>query len=131
MPRKFFLRLVVIADKNKVHSQFPIPLINRLEKHYVSATSLLTDEQKRVKRELENWAEEFVTPQMLYKLVNLTLMPDNLLLESCYVVEIAAFLFSASTLALFRKSVSKSSKLTMISFLLPVCGLQECMPIIM
>jgi len=58
----------VIADKNKVHSQFPIPLISRLEKHYLSATSLLTDEQKRVKKDLENWAKEFVTPQIFYKL---------------------------------------------------------------
>jgi len=61
---------VVIADKNKVHSQFPIPLINRLEKHYVSATSLLTDEQKQVKRELENWAQKFVAPQLIYRLEN-------------------------------------------------------------
>ncbi|KAF6041607.1 hypothetical protein EB796_000120 [Bugula neritina] len=62
----FIDRLVVIADKNKVHSQFPIPLINRLEKHYVSATSLLTDEQKRVKRELENWAQKFVPPSSVH-----------------------------------------------------------------
>ena len=55
-------RLVVIADKDKVHTQFPIPLINRLEKHYISATSLLDENQRKVKRELENWAEKFVTP---------------------------------------------------------------------
>ena len=56
-------RLVVIADKNKVHSEFPIPLINRLEKHYVSATSLLSREQKDLKAQLEEWTHRFVTPQ--------------------------------------------------------------------
>ena len=53
---------MVIADKDKVHTQFPIPLINRLEKHYISATSLLDENQREVKQELENWAEKFVTP---------------------------------------------------------------------
>jgi len=59
----FLTRLVVIADKNKVHSQFPIPLINRLEKHYISATSLLNTQQHTVKERIENWATQFVTPQ--------------------------------------------------------------------
>lgn len=58
----FFVRLVLIADKKKVLTQFPIPLINRLEKHYVSATSLLTDWQKQLKIDLEEWATRFVTP---------------------------------------------------------------------
>ena len=52
----------MIADKNKVHTQFPIPLINRLEKHYVSATSLLRPEQRLVKENLERWAGLFTTP---------------------------------------------------------------------
>ena len=57
------VRLVVIADKKKVHEQFPIPLINRLEKHYVSATSLLNDNQKCLTNQLQRWSEKFVTPQ--------------------------------------------------------------------
>ena len=60
---------MVIADKNKVHSQFPIPLINRLEKHYISATSLLNDDQRVVKQNLEEWAQEFVRPQRQYQYV--------------------------------------------------------------
>ena len=67
-------RLVVIADKNKVHTQFPIPLINRLEKHYVSATSLLDSEhkegrQREVKQRLEVWAEKFVKPMLHFRFV--------------------------------------------------------------
>jgi len=58
-------RLVLIADKNKVHSQFPIPLINRLEKHYVSTTSLLTADQKAVKNQLEIWLTKFFQPSKL------------------------------------------------------------------
>ena len=57
-----YFRLVVIAEKNKVHSEFPIPLINRLEKHYVSATSLLSDTQKKLKEDLEKWTKLFVKP---------------------------------------------------------------------
>lgn len=60
-------RLVVIADKNKVHSQFPIPLINRLEKHYISETSLLGPEQREVKDRLEAWAAQFVKPLQRYE----------------------------------------------------------------
>ncbi|XP_067936897.1 E3 ubiquitin-protein ligase rnf213-alpha-like [Watersipora subatra] len=60
-------RLVVIADKNKVHSEFPIPLINRLEKHYVSATSFLTADQKQIKKELEEWAMNFVKPSPFHR----------------------------------------------------------------
>ena len=55
-------RLVLIAEKTKVHKDFPIPLINRLEKHYMSATSLLDANQKEVKKKLENWMGKFVKP---------------------------------------------------------------------
>lgn len=53
----------MIADKNKVYSEFPIPLINRLEKHYVSATTLLSDRQKDCKKVLDDWTAHFVTPK--------------------------------------------------------------------
>ncbi|XP_067940326.1 E3 ubiquitin-protein ligase RNF213-like [Watersipora subatra] len=52
-------RLVLIAEKSKVHSKFPIPLINRLEKHYMSATSLLDEGQKGVRDRLEKWMQKF------------------------------------------------------------------------
>lgn len=60
-------RLVVIADKHKVHTQFPIPLINRLEKHYISATSLLEPEQREVKNRLEEWALKFIKPNLFFR----------------------------------------------------------------
>ena len=53
---------MLIAEKTKVHKDFPIPLINRLEKHYMSATSLLDANQKIAKKRLENWMGKFVKP---------------------------------------------------------------------
>ena len=53
---------MLIAEKNKVHTKFPIPLINRLEKHYMSATSLLDSYEKEAKEKLEQWMRKIVKP---------------------------------------------------------------------
>lgn len=52
-------KLIVVADKQVVYKRFPIPLINRLEKHYLSIDSLLTPEQLDITMDLQKWAEEF------------------------------------------------------------------------
>ena len=57
-------RLVVIADKKRALSQFPIPLINRLEKHYMSAMTLLDPSQRLVRERLEDWLLSFVNPSL-------------------------------------------------------------------
>ena len=36
-------RLILIAEDNEVHHKFPIPLINRLEKHYLGMETMLTE----------------------------------------------------------------------------------------
>lgn len=54
-----FNRLIVIADKDVVYNKFPIPLINRLEKHFLVMSSGLTDAQEQVSRELNAWVEDF------------------------------------------------------------------------
>lgn len=54
----------MIADKRKALSEFPIPLINRLEKHYMSAMTLLSSDQIKIRDALENWLEKFVTPSL-------------------------------------------------------------------
>ena len=54
-----FDRLIVIADKDVVYNKFPIPLINRLEKHFLVMSSGLTDAQEQVSRELNAWVEDF------------------------------------------------------------------------
>ena len=54
-----FNRLIVIADKDVVYNKFPIPLINRLEKHFLVMSSGLTDAQEQLSRELNAWVEDF------------------------------------------------------------------------
>ncbi|XP_073901038.1 E3 ubiquitin-protein ligase RNF213 isoform X4 [Castor canadensis] len=52
-------RLIVIEEKDVVYTQFPVPLINRLEKHYLDIQTVLEDWQRSIVRELARWAQEF------------------------------------------------------------------------
>ncbi|CAK6972178.1 E3 ubiquitin-protein ligase rnf213-alpha-like isoform X5 [Scomber scombrus] len=54
-------RLIVIEEKEVVYEQFPIPLINRLEKHYLDINTVLRDEQKGIAKQLQKWVDDFVT----------------------------------------------------------------------
>ncbi|XP_078611724.1 E3 ubiquitin-protein ligase RNF213-like isoform X2 [Branchiostoma floridae x Branchiostoma japonicum] len=54
-------RLVVVAEKDIVYERFPIPLINRLEKHFLAISTVLTPQQKAIAHRLEGWAEAFAT----------------------------------------------------------------------
>ncbi|XP_034559632.1 E3 ubiquitin-protein ligase rnf213-alpha-like isoform X2 [Notolabrus celidotus] len=54
-------RLIVIEEKEVVYEQFPIPLINRLEKHYVDINTVLRDEQKEIVKQLQGWVDYFVS----------------------------------------------------------------------
>lgn len=54
-------RLIVIEEREVVYKQFPIPLINRLEKHYLDIHTVLKTEQKRMVEELEKWVTLFVS----------------------------------------------------------------------
>uniref|UniRef100_A0A8C4TA23 RING-type E3 ubiquitin transferase n=1 Tax=Erpetoichthys calabaricus TaxID=27687 RepID=A0A8C4TA23_ERPCA len=52
-------RLVVVEDQNKVYTQFPVPLINRMEKHRLDRSADLDFEQRRVLKKLESWVQDF------------------------------------------------------------------------
>ena len=52
-------RLILIADKDKVYDKFPIPLINRLEKHLVTTSTILLPDQQVALRTLQNWIHGF------------------------------------------------------------------------
>ncbi|XP_077980129.1 E3 ubiquitin-protein ligase rnf213-alpha-like [Glandiceps talaboti] len=52
-------RLIVVADKQHVYEKFPIPLINRLEKHFLAMTTLLTPEQSGIVDRLQKWVTDF------------------------------------------------------------------------
>ncbi|CAK6965023.1 E3 ubiquitin-protein ligase rnf213-beta isoform X3 [Scomber scombrus] len=53
-------RLVVVEDQKKVYKHFPVPLINRLEKHRVDRSTDLQPWQHRVLHKLRDWVKEFL-----------------------------------------------------------------------
>ena len=52
-------RLILIADMDKVYEKFPIPLINRLEKHIVTTSTILQPDQRQILKELHVWLSSF------------------------------------------------------------------------
>ena len=48
-----------MAKKDVVYNKFPIPLINRMEKHFLEMSSGLTEPQKQVTEKLKAWVEDF------------------------------------------------------------------------
>ncbi|XP_044870406.1 E3 ubiquitin-protein ligase rnf213-alpha-like [Mauremys mutica] len=54
-------RLIVIEEKNVVYTQFPTPLLNRLEKYCLEMNTILHWQQKRLTTQLNEWAKLFVT----------------------------------------------------------------------
>uniref|UniRef100_A0A3P9PGV9 RING-type E3 ubiquitin transferase n=1 Tax=Poecilia reticulata TaxID=8081 RepID=A0A3P9PGV9_POERE len=52
-------RLVVVEDQKKVYEHFPVPLINRLEKHRVDRSTDLKAWQHRVLNKLREWVKAF------------------------------------------------------------------------
>ncbi|XP_061169142.1 E3 ubiquitin-protein ligase RNF213-like [Saccostrea echinata] len=55
-------RLIVVAEKDVVYKKFPIPLINRLEKHFLNISTMLSPFQMKLTSHLEQWIDDFVTP---------------------------------------------------------------------
>lgn len=51
--------MIVVAEKQVVYEKFPIPLINRLEKHFLAMNTMLTEEQKVIVARLDEWANMF------------------------------------------------------------------------
>lgn len=69
-------RLIVIEEKDVVYEQFPIPLINRLEKHYLDINSVLTSGQKEIVKQLQSWVQHFVASKNLNSSSNKYLPQD-------------------------------------------------------
>ena len=53
-------RLIVVAERDVVMKKFPIPLINRLEKHTLTMQTILSHQQQQLAQELESWAKKFL-----------------------------------------------------------------------
>eukprot|EP00118_Oscarella_pearsei_P024118 m.299185 g.299185 ORF g.299185 m.299185 type:complete len:1371 (+) comp40786_c0_seq51:168-4280(+) len=52
-------RLILIADREAVYSDFPIPLINRMEKHFLAMSSILTHQQQIIVKDVNKWVHDF------------------------------------------------------------------------
>lgn len=52
-------RMIVVAEDNAVWETFPIPLINRLEKHFLAISTMLDDVQVSIVDELKKWTANF------------------------------------------------------------------------
>ena len=52
-------RLIIIAERSRVFTQFPTALINRLEKHFVVSETILTQKQKSLAGRLQKWVDDF------------------------------------------------------------------------
>ena len=59
-------RLILIAEKDKVYEKFPIPLINRLEKHIVTTATILSEsDQQDILKMLQIWKDNFTQVESL------------------------------------------------------------------
>ena len=54
-------KLIVIADKETVYSTFPTPLINRLEKHFLTMSTVLSENGQKISEQLTGWANKLST----------------------------------------------------------------------
>ena len=54
-------KLIVVADKDTVRERFPTPLINRLEKHILTMSTVLTNDGVIVSKQLAEWVYKFST----------------------------------------------------------------------
>ena len=86
-----YFRLILIAEKDKVYDEFPTPLINRLEKHFVVTSTVLNIVQKELLMELEAWAREYACirlvsiPLYLYICILAVLMPRDFKVGDAFV----------------------------------------------
>lgn len=62
--------MVVVAEKRVVYREFPIPLINRMEKHFLTMEGMLSDVQLKLAVDLEKWAKDFssVSDRLIFQL---------------------------------------------------------------
>ena len=54
-------KLIVVADTETVRKRFPTPLINRLEKHFLTMSTVLSDTGVYISKQLAEWANGFST----------------------------------------------------------------------
>ncbi|XP_052216221.1 E3 ubiquitin-protein ligase rnf213-alpha-like isoform X4 [Dreissena polymorpha] len=63
-------RLIVVAEKQTVYTKFPIPLINRLEKHIITGTTMLDERHKFLAKDLQTWTINVLGTNSFDKSIN-------------------------------------------------------------
>lgn len=63
-------RLIIVADKKSVYNprKYPIPLVNRLEKHLLSIESILNDKMKQIDESVKKWVNQLTDISSKYGL---------------------------------------------------------------
>lgn len=56
-------KLIIIAEKSAVYDskRFPIPLINRLEKHFLNSSIMLSSDKLELVEQVDQWVRKFAT----------------------------------------------------------------------
>ncbi|XP_061079146.1 E3 ubiquitin-protein ligase rnf213-alpha [Conger conger] len=117
-------RLIVIEEKEVVYKQFPIPLINRLEKHYLDINTVLKSDQKGLVGELEKWVGQFVTLRGQHHTAHTYLPPDVFIgyhSDTCasVVLQVTERLKEESEVSDFPRRVLEEAKLILLGCATP------------
>ena len=75
-------KLIVIADTETVRERFPTPLINRLEKHFLTMSTVLSEEGAIISKMLAEWARNFAT---LDKQASVGFQRRDYSVEDCFI----------------------------------------------
>ncbi|KAG5853532.1 hypothetical protein ANANG_G00026970 [Anguilla anguilla] len=119
-------RLIVIEEKEVVYRQFPVPLINRLEKHYLDINAVLRSDQKEMVKELEGWVEQFITPnQNSMAVQRQKYQPPDVFIgyhsDTCssVVLQVTEKLKQEKEMSEFRRRVLQQAKLMLLNCATP------------
>ena len=112
-------RLILVAEKDKVYEKFPIPLINRLEKHVVTTTTMLEPCQEGILRDFQIWIKRFTSVEKGY--VYLTLFRVKKVLCKYTFVHIHDIVLYQLQEYYHRNAYTNTSALTSILYFRSFC----------
>ncbi|XP_029455051.1 E3 ubiquitin-protein ligase RNF213 isoform X2 [Rhinatrema bivittatum] len=119
-------RLIVIEEKDIVYTRFPIPLINRLEKHYLDINTVLNKQQKAIVQDLEKWVKDFTTVNTESMLVGQkTYSPFDVFIgyheDTCasVILQVTEKLKHDCTTETFRANVIEQARLALLNCATP------------
>ena len=98
-------RLIVIEEKEVVYQEYPIPLINRLEKHVFEMNSILTPNESLIVQQLKEWVSDSSKLKTFYA--------ETIFHEKNMFVGYTDDTCASALLSIDRKSFEKSQKILM------------------